>query len=276
MVGMAFFHMNFFSPTLLVGTDVNVFIPTPDSGELSTGQDIGYFHDGVKYPVLYLLHGAYGDYSDWARLTSIERYAQAHKIAVVMPSADNSFYQDMYRGGKYLTYFTRELPDYIARLFPVSTKREDTFVAGLSMGGYGAVRVAFEVPERFGAAASLSGAIDLLAALGDAEKEPHRPPFYWDAIFADPGKVEGSDADLFALAQKRLAEGRKLPPIYQTVGTEDFIYPANLSAKKKLEELGLELTYAEHPGIHDWEFWDAHIRDVLDWLPIRPVSASGQ
>ena len=276
MVGMAFFHMNFFSPTLLVGTDVNVFIPTPDSGELSTGQDIGYFHDGVKYPVLYLLHGAYGDYSDWARLTGIERYAQAHKIAVVMPSADNSFYQDMYRGGKYLTYFTRELPDYIARLFPVSTKREDTFVAGLSMGGYGAVRVAFEMPERFGAAASLSGAIDLLAALGDAEKEPHRPPFYWDAIFADPGKVEGSDADLFALAQKRLAEGRKLPPIYQTVGTEDLIYPANLSAKKKLEELGLELTYAEHPGIHDWEFWDAHIRNVLDWLPIRPVSASGQ
>ncbi len=276
MVGMAFFHMNFFSPTLLVGTDVNVFIPTPDSGELSTGQDIGYFHDGVKYPVLYLLHGAYGDYSDWARLTGIERYAQAHKIAVVMPSADNSFYQDMYRGGKYLTYFTRELPDYIARLFPVSTKREDTFVAGLSMGGYGAVRVAFEMPERFGAAASLSGAIDLLAALGDAEKEPHRPPFYWDAIFADPGKVEGSDADLFALAKKRLAEGKKLPPIYQTVGTEDLIYPANLSAKKKLEELGLELTYAEHPGIHDWEFWDAHIRDVLDWLPIRPVSASGQ
>ena len=273
---MAFFHMNFFSPTLLVGTDVNVFIPTPDSGELSTGQDIGYFHDGVKYPVLYLLHGAYGDYSDWARLTGIERYAQAHKIAVVMPSADNSFYQDMYRGGKYLTYFTRELPDYIARLFPVSTKREDTFVAGLSMGGYGAVRVAFEMPERFGAAASLSGAIDLLAALGDAEKEPHRPPFYWDAIFADPGKVEGSGADLFALAQKRLAEGRKLPPIYQTVGTEDLIYPANLSAKKKLEELGLELTYAEHPGIHDWEFWDAHIRDVLDWLPIRSVSASGQ
>lgn len=273
---MAFCHMNFFSPTLLVGTDVNVFIPTPDSGELSTGQDIGYFHDGVKYPVLYLLHGAYGDYSDWARLTGIERYAQAHKIAVVMPSADNSFYQDMYRGGKYLTYFTRELPNYIARLFPVSTKREDTFVAGLSMGGYGAVRVAFEMPERFGAAASLSGAIDLLAALGDAEKEPHRPPFYWDAIFADPGKVEGSDADLFALAQKRLAEGRKLPPIYQTVGTEDLIYPANLSAKKKLEELGLELTYAEHPGIHDWEFWDAHIRDVLDWLPIRPVSASGQ
>lgn len=273
---MAFCHMNFFSPTLLVGTDVNVFIPTPDSGELSTGQDIGYFHDGVKYPVLYLLHGAYGDYSDWARLTGIERYAQAHKIAVVMPSADNSFYQDMYRGGKYLTYFTRELPDYIARLFPVSTKREDTFVAGLSMGGYGAVRVAFEMPERFGAAASLSGAIDLLAALGDAEKEPHRPPFYWDAIFADPGKVEGSDADLFALAQKRLAEGRKLPPIYQTVGTEDLIYPANLSAKRKLEELGLELTYAEHPDIHDWEFWDAHIRDVLDWLPIRPVSASGQ
>lgn len=266
---MAFFHMNFFSPTLLVGTDVNVFIPTPDSGELSGGKDTSYFHDGVKYPVLYLLHGAYGDYSDWARLTGIERYAQERKLAVVMPSADNSFYQDMYRGGKYLTYFTQELPDYIARLFPVSTRREDTFVAGLSMGGYGAVRVAFEVPERFGAVASLSGAIDLLAVIGDVSEAPQRPPFYWDAIFADPARVEGTDADLFALAKKRMAQGRTLPPIYQTVGTEDFIYPANLSAKKKLEELGLDLTYAEHPGIHDWVFWDTYIQDVLKWLPIR-------
>ena len=116
---MAFFQVNFFSPTLRFGTDVNVVIPTPNSDELMNHKDTSYFHTGAKYQVLYLLHGAYGDYSDWMRLTSIEKYAQNHKIAVVMPSASNSFYQDMYRGSQYLTYLTEELPEFIESLFPL-------------------------------------------------------------------------------------------------------------------------------------------------------------
>ena len=199
---MAFFQVNFFSPTLRFGTDVNVVIPTPNSDELMNHKDTSYFHTGAKYQVLYLLHGAYGDYSDWMRLTSIEKYAQNHKIAVVMPSASNSFYQDMYRGSQYLTYLTEELPEFIESLFPVSRKRENTFVAGLSMGGYGAWRLALQKPEQYACAASLSGAVDIQ------------------------------------------------------------------NARKRMTELGLDLTYAEHPGIHDWDYWDAHIQDVLNWLPL--------
>lgn len=272
---MAFFQVNFFSPTLCFNTDINVFIPTPNSDELLNNKSTAYFREGAKYQVLYLLHGAYGDYMDWMRLTGIERYAQEHKLAVVMPSASNSFYQDMHRGSQYLTYLSEELPAFVQSLFPVSTRRQDTFVAGLSMGGYGAVRLAFTKPEQYGACASLSGAIDLLSIMGSVEDGSLSGPFRWDAIFADPRAVEGSDADLFALARRRQAEGRPLPPVYQTVGTEDFIYEANVSARQKLEALGIDLTYAEHPGIHDWDFWDAHIRDVLDWLPLANDTVTG-
>lgn len=265
---MAFFQVNFFSPTLRFGTDVNVVIPTPNSDELMNHKDTSYFHAGAKYQVLYLLHGAYGDYSDWMRLTSIEKYAQNHKIAVVMPSASNSFYQDMYRGSQYLTYLTEELPEFIESLFPVSRKRENTFVAGLSMGGYGAWRLALQKPEQYSCAASLSGAVDILGTVEATKRGEIGGPFKWKALFEHPDAIEGSDADLFALAAKRKAEGRPLPKLFQCVGTEDFTYNINQNARKRMTELGLDLTYAEHPGIHDWDYWDAHIQDVLNWLPL--------
>ena len=92
---MALIHCNFYSQELFCGTDLNVIVPSPDSGEVSANADLRYFHPGAKFKVLYLLHGAFGDYSDWARLTSIERYAQEKHLVVVMPSAGNSFYQNM-------------------------------------------------------------------------------------------------------------------------------------------------------------------------------------
>lgn len=272
---MAFFQVNFFSPTLCFNTDINVVIPTPNSDEILNHKASNYFHPGAKFQVLYLLHGAYGDYSDWMRLTSIEKYAQNHKLAVVMPSASNSFYQDMYRGSRYLTYLTEELPDFVKSIFPLSPRREDTFVAGLSMGGYGALRLAFEKPENYGACASLSGVIDLEDRICSGPEGDGDEPFRWLAIFQNVEHFRGSDADLFALAQKRMAEGRSLPPVYQTVGTEDFLYQSNLVARKKLEGIGVQVTYKEHPGIHDWDFWDAHIQDVLDWLPLADDAVDG-
>ena len=273
---MAFMQCNFFSPVLNFNTDINVFIPTPNSDEILNNEKSDYFKDGYKFQVLYLLHGAYGDYSDWTRLTSIEKYAQNHKIAVVTPSVSNSFYQDMHRGTAYLTYLLDELPAFVKSIFPISEKREDTFVAGLSMGGYGAVKLAFERPEQFAACASLSGAIDILAVMNQIEEGLMEGPFRWSHIFEDVNKVQGSDADLFALAKKRIDENRKLPKVFQTVGTGDFIYQANLSAKAKLEELGVGLTYEEYPGIHDWDFWDRYIQRVLDWFELKNDSVRGK
>ena len=157
---MANIHCNYYSNALQLNTDINVVIPTPNSDELMNHKDTSYWREGAKYQVLYLLHGTYGDYSDWCHLTSIEKYAQNHKIMVVMPSVANSFYQDMVYGPAYLTFLTEELPEYLGRLFPASTRREDSFVAGLSMGGYGALKCGLLAPETFSAVASLSGGVD--------------------------------------------------------------------------------------------------------------------
>lgn len=265
---MAFFQMNFFSSALCFNTDVYVFIPTPNSDELLNHKKSDYFKEGARFQVLYLLHGAYGDCTDWMRLTSIEKYAQEHKLAVVMPSASNSFYQDMWRGSAYLTYLTEELPQFVNILFPVSRKRENTFVAGLSMGGYGALRLAFQKPEQYGACASLSGAVDICMVKQLIENGEIGGPFQWDAIFENE-HLEGTDADLFFLIEKRKREGRVLPRVFLTCGTEDFIYPVNQEGKKRFERLSLDLTYEEHPGIHDWNYWDTHIQDVLNWLPLK-------
>ncbi|MEA4998327.1 MAG: alpha/beta hydrolase family protein [Candidatus Limiplasma sp.] len=265
---MAFIQMNFFSKTLCFNTDINVFIPTPNSDELLNQKRSDYLREGARFQLLYLLHGAYGDYTDWIRLTNIEQYAQEHKLAVVMPSASNSFYQNMFYGSDYLTYLTQELPAVVQSLFPVSRKRENTFVAGLSMGGYGAVKLAMEKPEQYAACASLSGAIDLQAVMA-ASRSGLNTPFRWDVLFENPDAVEGSDADLFALIRKRRAQGMVLPRIFQSCGTEDFIYPANVSAHRKLEALAVDLTYEEHPGIHDWPYWDTHIQRALNWMDLK-------
>lgn len=265
---MGFFQVNFFSPALCFNTDINVFIPTPNSDEILNHKRSDYLYDGAKFQVLYLLHGAYGDDTDWMRLTSIEKYAQEHKLAVIMPSASNSFYQNMYRGSDYLTYLTEELPEFAASMFPISRKRENTFVAGLSMGGYGAVKLAFEKPEQYAACASLSGAIDILSVIGQIKNGDIDGPFRWDSIFERGMDIEGTDADIFALIRRRKEEGRTLPKVFQSCGTEDFIYLPNVEAHKKLVELGVDLTYEEHPGIHDWDYWDTHMKRVLDWLPL--------
>lgn len=264
---MAYIKTHFFSTALCFGTDINVFIPTPDADELLTGKKNDYFVPGVKYQVLYLLHGAYGDYTDWLHLTSIERYAQDHKLAVIMPSAANSFYQNMNYGSDYLTYISEELPKFCEANFPISTKREDTFVAGLSMGGYGALKIALERPDKFSCAASLSGAIDLDAVIGMLGSMPGSP-FDYAVLFGDK-KVAGSDADLFQMIKDLKAAGKPLPKVYQAIGTEDFLYEANQSAKQKLEALGVDLTYEEGPGIHNWIFWDAYIQRALNWLPLK-------
>ncbi|MDR2052635.1 MAG: hypothetical protein LBP80_04400 [Treponema sp.] len=145
---MAFFECTFFSRVLAFDTNVCVYIPTPDADETTAGTD-RYFRKGVQFQTLYLLHGAFGDCTDWIRQTCIERYAWRRRLAVVMPSTYNSFYQNMYRGSEYLRYCSEELPDLVRSVFPLSPKREDTFAADLSMGGYGALRIAFERPDVF-------------------------------------------------------------------------------------------------------------------------------
>ncbi|MDO5438420.1 MAG: alpha/beta hydrolase family protein [Erysipelotrichaceae bacterium] len=261
---MALIDVKLFSTTLFTNTDIRVVLPTPDE---PFKPDAKPYYKGKKYQVLYLLHGMHGDCTVWTRNTGIERYAQEKSLCVVSASVTNSCYLDMVHGGKFMTYMLDELPKFINSTFPVSTRREDTFIAGLSMGGYGTFRLMGEKPEMFGAAASLSGGLDLTAReeTGTFKGGPSsRMPM--EDIIGDR-QIKGSDDDLFTLLPRLHKEGR-LPKLYQCCGTEDFLYEVNTRFRDAMLAEGIDLTYEESPGIHNWDYWDPAIRRVLEWLPL--------
>ena len=219
-------------------------------------------------PTLYLLHGMSDDHTIWLRRTSIERYAARKGLAVIMPCADLSFYSDAKMGDDMWTFLTQELPATCRRLFPqLSPRREDTFVAGLSMGGYGAIKCGLRCSETFSWAAGLSSAADIKAL---AKETSLQAADYWRDLFGSPRAISGSFSDLFA-AVKDYAAANQQPPVkfFLWCGTEDFLYHQNIKLRRCMEKNHLDLTYAESPGDHTWECWDEQIQAVLDWLPLN-------
>lgn len=257
---MAHIQLNFFSDSLQKSTNVLVFIPTTAPDDYLFDQENRFLLQDKKYQALYLLHGSYDDYGSWVRNSRIENYAQEKCLAVIMPAAENSAYLDMAYGEKYQTYIAKELPQLLSILFPISTRKEDTFIAGLSMGGGGAFRFALTFPEKYGAAASLSGGLNLSAVTSCAHMMK-MPRNYLCAVHGDAEAKEVIDLleDI---------DTDKIPPLYMICGTNDFILPANDTFYDKAMDIGLSVTYEKHPGGHTWEFWDRYIQDVLDWLPL--------
>ncbi|NLL80320.1 MAG: esterase family protein [Clostridiales bacterium] len=266
---MALLHVNFFSEVLGMCMNMDVILPQKTRKQIGLEGNVHESQDG-KYPVIYLLHGMSDDHTIWQRRTSIERYASDLGIAVIMPCVHLSFYTDMEFGLKYWTYISEELPEICREFFPnISDKREDTFVAGLSMGGYGAFKLALRRPDRFAAAASLSGALDMAphAVTRSLENEDYANIFR--NIFGGYDQIAGSENDIFAVAKQLKESGRELPKLYMWCGTEDFLYQDNLSCRDWLRELGYDLTYEESAGAHEWKYWDAKIQTVLEWLPLQ-------
>lgn len=254
---------DFFAESLGMGTSMVVLMPQAAAGIGMEGADgaASAAEDERGVPVLYLLHGLSDDCTIWERRTSIERYATEKGIAVVMPEVRRSFYADEVVGEKYWTFIAEELPQLIASTFRVSTAREDTFVAGLSMGGFGAFKLALNHPDRFAAAASLSGALDaskLRADIGTGNLLPR----VWDGR-----DITGTVDDLRGLVIR--AAPADLPALFMDCGTEDELMSMHRDFRAVAEEHSAEITWRERPGAHTWEFWDESIQEVLDWLPLR-------
>ncbi len=263
---MAFFDCHFFSDALAL--DVSAYVLLPQKTSRKIGVAAG--ESRATHPTLYLTHGLSDDHTTWIRHTSIERYASAKGIAVVMPAVGRSFYQDMASGPKYWTFISEELPTLMRQFFPLSADREDTFAAGLSMGGYGALRLGLACPQKFAAAASLSGALDYVRRLKEAGKEGSRISMpEWFGVAGPELKGEGTDSDLFATASRVAAGSGPKPKLYVCCGTEDELLEDSRSFHRHLDAAGYEHHYEESPGAHEWGYWDAQIRKVLDWLPIR-------
>lgn len=250
---MSLININFASEVLGRCTDINIVVPQREtSGQIGIDNKA----KGEKYKTLVLLHGLSDDHSIWLRRTSIERYATECGIAVICPNGERSFYTDMKYGDRYYTYISEEVLKIAEEYLPISTKREDTFIAGNSMGGYGALKIALKNPDRFCAAAGLSSVADIKLFM-----EKYTPDLK-GLIFGD--SVADTE-DLFCLARKT-NESLQKPRIYMATGTEDFMYEENVNLRKEFEKLDYDYTYKERAGVHNWAYWDEQIQDVLRWM----------
>lgn len=165
-----------------------------------------------------------------------------------MPTVHRSFYTDRANGYKYWTFIKEELPSLARTFFPLSTRREDNFVAGLSMGGYGAFKLALSCPDKFAAAASLSGALNI-TSVSQAEEEQK---VEFSNVFGDLSKLAESKNDLFYLLNELVKQEKAIPKLYQYCGKEDFLYQDNIKFRDYARKLNLDLTYEEEPGEHEW------------------------
>ena len=260
---MAFIQCDFFSNVLQLNVSMNVVLPQPIR---------------PSYPVLYLLHGMSDDHTIWMRRTSIERYAEEYGLAVIMPAVGRSFYTNMAIGYRYWDFISEEVPQVAQGFFPLTTEREETFVAGLSMGGYGAFKLALSYPGRYAAGASLSGALDLsLNRMKRPDYVTEEMAEAWLAerrnMFGDLDSFDGSVNDLFYLAQQLAVSDGPKPRLFQGCGTEDFLYEQNQRFLALAQSLNLDLTYEEGPGEHVWSYWDMMIQRVLVWLGLEKVGS---
>ncbi len=253
-------EVNFFSETLGLLSTMYVLLPQRALSDARSKRR-------PKYRTLYLLHGHSDDHTAWMRWSSIERYAEGLNLAVVMPAVHLSFYNDMAYGPAYWQFISEEVPALVRDMFSLSAKREDNFVAGLSMGGYGAFKMALTHPERYAAAASLSGAVDINDVVSVKKADPLNKAWLVEMrnVFGDLSKVPGSKHDLFALA-KKVAKSSVKPRLYQCCGTEDFLHADNIRFRDAVRKLPLDLTYEEGPGEHNWDYWDKNIQNVLAWM----------
>lgn len=248
---MALIRMDHVPETVKVNLPLNILLPDP--GRMGS-QPVR------ERKVLYLLHGLGDDASAWQRYTVIEWLAAAYGLVVVMPSVGRSFYTDQPNGQRYFSYLVEELPAYLASVFSLAPRREDTFIAGVSMGGYGAFKAAFLRPELYAAAASFSGflSLDFLKAYPN---DPRIAEFRY--LFGDLEALPGSPHDPAFWLKNAAKHLQDLPRLYMACGQEDDLYPLNLQFQSACRAYGIAVDYHEEKAKHDWFFWDAQIRRFL-------------
>jgi putative tributyrin esterase len=238
---MAFCELRFGSGSLEKQESMNVLLP-----------DCG---DG-PFPVLYLLHGLSDDYTIWERRSSIERHVAGLPLIVAMPDGGRSFYCNS-PTQRYEDHITRDVIDVVDRSFNTICSPRGRAIAGLSMGGYGAVMLALRHPELFSVACSHSGAVFF------GHEPLELPGHEYDDRFA--AALPKGKYDCYKWAAKQKKAG-KLPALRLDCGKEDFLLPHNRRYHAYLDKIGVQHEYAEFPGAHEWIYWDNHIRQTLEFV----------
>ena len=246
---MALSVLDFYSEQLKMCTQVYVCLP--DSGTLRNKPDMS------SRKVLWLLHGLSDDGSAWMRYSRIEKYATQNDIVVVMPTAGRSMYCDNCLGQNYYTHITEELPAYLHNLFGLSLAREQNFIAGLSMGGMGAMKMALNHPERYFAAGSFSGVLDF-KDVALVEKERLQEEFAFMLPYMD-------DPANSPLNPTALLDGNKHKDLrlYVSCGLQDHLVKTSRSFLAKAQSEGLQVESCFEDGTHEWGFWDRHVERFI-------------
>ncbi len=218
----------------------------------------------ARFPVIYLLHGLTGHYSNWTDRTAVAEYALNHNFIIVTPEGDNGWYADSVSTAtdKYESYIVKELIPEIDKTLRTLADRDNRMIAGLSMGGYGSLKFGIKYPEMFSIIGSFSGA---LGAASYSEKTIGTIGKGVDIIFGSEQSEARQANDIFKLIRDSSPEKHKaLPFIYLSCGTEDFLILSNREFLSLMNEKKVRHEYREHPGIHDWKFWDDQVREFLD------------
>ena len=251
---MAVITIDFKSQVLNKNTHLNIILPELANNFTDKPQD---------YACLYLLHGLTDDESAWLRYTTLESYLAKTNLCVVMPEVDHSFYTNMAHGGhKYFDYITRELPLYIESILPIVKDRHARFIAGASMGGYGAMKAALTYPEKYGKVAVFSGALDIDRFVHEYTEEP------WCAswVFGDVDGLAGTDNDVLYLLEKDVAANKNLPEIWTFCGDDDFLLQDTCKFEDLADSLGIKVDGHRSAGGHIWQVWQNQLEDCLGWI----------
>lgn len=265
---MAHINVEFASTSLRRPTAFELYIPNDFRDDLPPEHIANYNnpHYDRDCKTVFILHG----YSGWGKgWTNIYTAAEKYNLALVFPSAENSFYLDSEAtAGKYQTFVGSELVEYIRKTFGLCRAKEDTFISGLSMGGFGALHTGLAYPETFSKIAALSSALIVhgISGMKPGEDNGVANYQYFRNCFGDLDKVVESDKNPETLIKKLIEQKKDIPDIYLACGTEDFLLENNRQFHRFLVENNVDVKYVESSGGHDVPFWDEHFAKGFEWM----------
>ena len=262
---MSFLQVTYFAVPLMKQTTFHMYLPNELAPEMMAGNK--NYDRPTK--TLYLLHGFSGNTTDWVTGSLVQEWSNKYNMAIVMPSGDNSFYVDAKgTGHSYGTFIGVDLVSYVTRTFGLSARKEDNFIGGLSMGGFGAIHTGLMYPEQFGKMFGLSSALIIhdIAGMKPGTRNDIADYDYYEGIFGDLNKLVESNHNPEQLIREQKNQGKEIQPIFMACGSEDFLIKNNHEFRDFLMKEGVDLTYRESTGVHEWKFWNEYIEPAIQWL----------
>lgn len=262
---MALLQVNYFSEALMKITTFHILLPNDLQPIMTQGNK--NYERNIK--TLYLLHGLSGCTLDWMLGSRAQEMSMKYNLAIVMPSGDNSFYLDGKESGReYGRFVGEELVNYVSKTFVLSDKKEDVYIGGLSMGGFGAIHTGIKYHDTYHKIFALSSAM-IIHNIKDKKsnfQDTLANYEYYKLNFGDLSKLEQSENNPEHLVKMLKKENKQIPSIFMACGTEDFLLQENRKFHEFLINQDVEVVYQENKGMHDWKFWNEYLEPAIIWM----------